>query len=368
VLTPKQAEWASTIYSSGRDLLTLINQILDLAKVESGRIEPRYEHYELALLREFVDRTFTPVATARKLGFEIVVAPDAPATMWADRHFIEQILKNLLSNAFKFTDHGHVELRVGRAPAGQSYLKASLTRAPAVLALSVVDTGIGIAKDQQERIFDAFQQADATIARKYGGTGLGLAISRQYVNVLGGELVVQSELGAGSTFTAYLPLEKGDLATRPTQPLATKPAPRVAETVTPVDERDAQALAGKTILVIEDDMRNLYAVSSLFESNGVTVLAAASATEGYAKLREHPETDLVMMDIMLPEIDGYRATQDIRAMAGFANLPVIALSAKASAADRTRALEVGCNDFLVKPAETRELIASIATHLRGPRR
>jgi HAMP domain-containing protein/signal transduction histidine kinase/ActR/RegA family two-component response regulator len=368
-LTPKQAEWASTIYSSGRDLLTLINQILDLARVESGRIEPRFENYELALLREFVERTFTPVATARKLGFSIEVAPNAPGRIRTDRHFIEQILKNLLANAFKFTDHGRVELRVQRAAAGQPYVQPSLTRAPAVLAISVIDTGIGIAKEQQERIFDAFQQADATIARKYGGTGLGLAISRQYVNVLGGELVVQSELGVGSTFTVYLPLEERDLATRPTEPPPmVQPAPRAAETATQVDEHDAQAITGKTILVIEDDMRNLYAISSLFESYGVTVLAAASATEAYAKLRDHPETDLVMMDIMLPVIDGYRATQDIRAMPGLAHLPVIALSAKASAADRARALAVGCNDFLVKPADTRQLIASIATSLRGPRR
>jgi signal transduction histidine kinase/ActR/RegA family two-component response regulator len=358
-LSGKQEEWAAMIHSAGRDLLALINQVLDLSKVEAGRIETHLEPYPLADLRTFIDRTFRPVALQRALDFTIELGPDAPASLTTDRQLLEQILKNLISNAFKFTEHGHVGLHIARAPSGHVFANAALQRAPSVLAFRVSDTGIGIEPDQLDRIFDAFQQADASVTRKYGGTGLGLAISREYARMLNGEIAVQSTLQVGSTFTLYLPLAARDVAgATPSKPLA-PPAP--ARPLTPDELR---ALEGKKILIVEDDARNLYAETAVLERQGASVYTAANAREAYAKLREHPDVAVVLMDIMMPEIDGYHATREIRKQPEHATLPIIALTAKASEADREQALAAGCTDFLVKPAEARQLVSTIVRAVR----
>jgi CheY-like chemotaxis protein len=281
-----------------------------------------------------------------------------------DRQLLHQILKNLLSNAFKFTERGRVELRIEPAPAGRSFSSPSLQRASAVMAFSVSDTGIGISSEQLGRIFEAFQQADTSITRKYGGTGLGLTISREYARILGGEVEVQSTPNVGSTFTLYLPVLPAELQVSGAfaRPAVEGPAPLPA---TPATPEDTKRLAGKTILIVEDDARNLYSVTSLLERFKVHVIAATSAREAFSRLREHPDTDLVLMDIMLPEIDGYQATREIRGMKEFTGLPIIALTAKASDADLARCKEAGCSDRVVKPADTRQLVAAIVRNLRA---
>jgi signal transduction histidine kinase/ActR/RegA family two-component response regulator len=363
-LSDKQQEWAATIHSAGRDLLALINQILDLSKIEAGRIETHFETYPTQTIQEFSERTFRPVAMQRGLDFSIEVAPGVPPSLTTDRQLLDQILKNLLANAFKFTEHGRVELHIERAPADLTFRSPLLQRAPVVIAFAVSDTGIGIASGQLERIFEAFQQADTSITRRYGGTGLGLTISREYAHVLGGEIAVQSELNVGSTFTLYLPLLSEELQV-PTVSIEGGPAEAATPPpARPIIPEDRQRLAGKKILIVEDDARNLYSVTSLLERFKVHVIPANSAREAFARLREHPDIDLVLMDIMMPEMDGYQATREIRGMKEFAALPIIALTAKASDSDRAQCIAAGCTDYVVKPVDTRQLAAVIVRNLR----
>ena len=299
----------------------------------------------------------------RGLDFSIQIAPGVPHSVTTNHQLLDQILKNLLANAFKFTESGRVALHIEPASADLPFRSASLQLAPAVIAFAVSDTGIGISSGQLERIFEAFQQADASITRKYGGTGLGLTISREYARILGGEVVVQSTPNVGSTFTLYLPLPGDEqVPTLPFDGRATEAAtPPPAKPLTP---EDTQRLAGKKILIVEDDARNLYSVTSLLERFKVRVIPANSAREAFARLHEQPDTDLVLMDIMMPEMDGYQATREIRGMEEFAGLPIIALTAKASEADRAQCMAAGCTDYVVKPADTPQLTAVIVRNLR----
>jgi len=206
-LTNKQVEFAQTIYSSGTDLLNLINDILDLSKVEAGKMEVNPIDVTVRDVTDFVERTFRPVAEQKNLTFTVDASPDAPSPIYTDGQRLQQVLKNLLSNAFKFTERGGVTLGIRRADKGRRFASRTLDRAEAVIAFSVKDTGIGIPRDKQQLIFEAFQQADGTTSRKYGGTGLGLSISREIARLLGGEIHVESTPGQGSSFTLYLPAE-----------------------------------------------------------------------------------------------------------------------------------------------------------------
>ena len=222
------------------------------------------------------------------------------------------------------------------------------------------DTGIGIPTDAQSRIFEAFQQADASITRKYGGTGLGLAISREYARFLGGELGMLSQPGIGSTFTLYLPIDARDVDA------TVRPAPVASRPPTPVISRAPQtnALAGYSVLIVEDDARNLYATTAALERANATVIPASSAQEAYARLKATHDVDIVLMDIMMPDIDGFQATREIHAMPELGSLPVIALTAKASELDRRECLAAGCVDYVVKPVDAHHLISVIERHLR----
>jgi CheY-like chemotaxis protein len=256
-----------------------------------------------------------------------------------------------------------VGLRIEPAPAGLPFGGASLQRASAVIALAVSDTGIGISPAQLERIFEAFQQADTSITRKYGGTGLGLTISREYARILGGEVAVQSTPNVGSTFTLYLPLRRDELqmpTVKSVGPAVEVPPPLPAQ---PITAEDTKRLTGKTILIVEDDARNLYSVTSLLERFKVHVIPANGAREAFARLREHPDTDLVHghhdardgrvpSDPRNPWDEGVHRVADHRA------------HGQGERSDQAQCLAAGCTDYVVKPADTRQLTAVIVRNLR----
>jgi HAMP domain-containing protein/signal transduction histidine kinase/CheY-like chemotaxis protein len=521
-LTPKQVEYATIIHSAGSDLLQLINDILDLSKVEAGKMDITPEPVALRQLLDYVEATFRPMTAQKGLGFTVVTAPDVPQDLLTDDSRLRQVLRNLLSNAVKFTESGSVEVRIERATAEE--LPPQVRAHGTCLAFRVTDTGIGIAQDQLETIFGAFQQADGTTSRKYGGTGLGLSISREIAQLLGGAITVRSVLGQGSTFTLLLPVARPDFEPAPprtdpgqaagpgaAEPPATGGAPhrrRVlvleqrlggllslvaesaarglqdnlgapsggeqADVVTALDAEEAAAalaaaafhcvvleadlpdgstdrfldalqgdpalrhvpvlihgnrrlgpetdqrlaalggthppevlssldelreritlhltadrpggalplvrsedlvepalqetdgsLSGRTVLVVDDDARNVYAITGILELHGMRVLQADNGRAGLELLQTHPDIDVVLMDVMMPEMDGYAATAAIRRMPQFAQLPVIAVTAKAMPGDRDKSLAAGADDYITKPVDARDLIACIQRRLGG---
>ena len=522
-LTAKQVEYANVIHSAGSDLLQLINDILDLSKVEAGRMDIHADHFPLSTLLEDVQATFQPLTAEKGLEFAVEADPEAPAELRTDRQRLRQVLGNLLANAVKFTEQGHVMLRVGQAP-------KTARRTPGggdMLAFSVVDTGIGIAPENLSTIFGAFQQGDGTLSRRYGGTGLGLSIAREVGALLGGEIAAESELGLGSTFTLYLPCELpgglaadlGDIsdgldkalngdghadatealqlqpavpddgalggrrllvlegargglltllahsavsdlsgihapvqvatATNPEQGIETLSAaphqcvvldlgledasafaflerlreepglrqvPVLAHTRDKLDSAQARlarlrfgsqtlellpsldelreritlhlsaaqpdhvpalisesaadtqvrpppqagehdALRGRRILVIDDDPRNVFAITSTLELHGMTVTQATNGRKGIEALLSAEDTDLILMDVMMPELDGYATMTKIRQMPTFATLPIIAVTARAMPGDREKSIAAGASDYVTKPVDTDELLA-----------
>ena len=495
-LTAKQVEYANVIHSAGSDLLQLINDILDLSKVEAGRMDVHPERFPLRALLEDVQATFQPLPAEKGLTFGVEAAAEAPAEMFTDRQRLRQVLGNLLSNAVKFTVRGRVVLRVGLgvpAPDGRP-----------VVTFSVTDTGIGIAPENLNTIFGAFQQGDGTLSRRYGGTGLGLSIAREVGALLGGDITAHSELGRGSTFTLHVPRalpgipEAGDLGAPPdagapaqhrvlvlenargglltllaysaasdltdlhgavrVQTVAhpdeaigtlrsephrcvildldlpdaaafafleqlrdepglaglpvlahTRDKPESAQArlarlrfgnrslellpslddlreritlslsaVRPLqqasqatDTADAagtpvpqpvphEALRGKTVLVIDDDARNVFAITSSLEQQGIIVLRAPDGRQGItALLADGSGVDLILMDVMMPEMDGYATMAAIREMPRFVGLPIIAVTARAMQGDREKSLDAGASDYVTKPVDTEELLTCI---------
>jgi signal transduction histidine kinase/ActR/RegA family two-component response regulator len=363
-LTPKQVEYARTIHSAGNDLLSLISQILDLSKIEAGKLQVETKRVRLADIRDYVESTFGQVAAQKNVEFAVSIAPDSPAALNTDSQRLQQILKNLLSNAFKFTETGRVQLTIG--PAARPGSSGDLAGDAGVVAFSVSDTGIGIPEEKQQIIFEAFQQADASTSRNYGGTGLGLTISRELAHLLGGQITVESVPGVGSTFALYLPVgtalsEHADAEAHGAPSIAELALSATAEPALP--EQSTEALQGKRALLIDDDGRNLFAVTSLLERCKMSVVTASNAQEGFDALRDHDDIDLVLMDIMLPGTDGYQATRQIRAVEKYAKLPIIALTAKAMPGDREKCFEAGCSAFVPKPVDADRLILTMKQSL-----
>jgi signal transduction histidine kinase/CheY-like chemotaxis protein/HAMP domain-containing protein len=508
-LNDKQVEFARTINSAGSDLLNLINDILDLSKVESGTVTIEVGEMPVQHLKQHMERTFRQLASDKGLDFNVKFDPKLPETIRTDEKRLQQIVLNLLSNAFKFTSKGSVTLGVSLASKGWSKTHSVLRHADRAVAISVTDTGIGIPEDKQKLIFEAFQQADGTTSRKYGGTGLGLSISREIARLLGGELQVRSTPGEGSTFTLYVPLEaeaaiglgsdgtsaryensgaivptalptgfevnddrdelgkgpfvliveddptfatilldaaheanlKGVVSTagagtlamaRKLQPSAItldlgladidgfvlldllkhdpetghvpihvisgvdrsnsvmgmgafgiteKPAER-AELVRifqslreeavkqkprrrklrPADmaapgPRMVPELAGAKVLIVDDDIRNIFSLTSVLESHGVEVLHAERGKDGILILEQTPGVDVALIDIMMPEMDGYETMQEIRRLPSLADLPLIAVTAKAMKGDRQKCLDAGASDYIAKPVDIELLLA-----------
>ncbi|MEU3408416.1 HAMP domain-containing protein [Streptomyces sp. NPDC006670] len=364
-LTEKQADYAAVIHSAGSDLLQLINDILDLSKVEAGRMDVHPEPVSLQRVLDYVDVTFRPVADERGLEFTVSGAPSAGEGLVTDEARLRQVLRNLVSNALKFTRTGGVSLRVQAA--GPQEVPHPLRGAGPVLAFRVVDTGIGIAAEQLESVFDAFQQGDSGADRAYGGTGLGLSISREVSKLLGGTITAESTMGQGSCFTLYLPEHDGRAQGRPAPGGAeaeeederdgSAPAPRFAPQV------DDEGLRDRTVLLVDDDTRNVFALTEVLKSAGMQVLTADNGEAGIRLLAAHPEVDLVVMDLMMAGLDGYATTRAIRAMPRLAELPVVVVTAKAMPGDRAEALAAGASDYVVKPVAPDRLLTALRTWL-----
>jgi HAMP domain-containing protein/signal transduction histidine kinase/CheY-like chemotaxis protein len=486
-LSDKQVEFAKAIQSAGTDLQQLIDDILDLSKVEAGKVDIYPEEVRLPELLEQVRTTFYPLTSDKGLDFAVTVDSDVPELLTTDEQRLRQVLRNLLSNAVKFTETGSVRLVVRRVDG----------RRPQV-ALSVIDTGIGIAKENLGAIFGAFQQADGTTSRRYGGTGLGLSISRQVANLLGGEIKAESQLGTGSTFTLMLPIDPPfETTVAERRPLSTTDAERDVLVVEPPDNRllsglirqfatdltgvgepvrvesvttpdeattmltahtyrcvvvDAsmpgtsaltflqrvnngaeplsvpvlvhptrrlspakqrlvegqvtdhlvelvpsldtlrerfldklgqsvtfeppepgdrparvaahEELRGRKVLLVDDDARNVLAITEVLTMNGMAVSHAPNGRRGIDALLASPDTDLILLDVMMPEMDGYTTTAAIRNMPQFDQLPIIMVTAKAMAGDREKSLAAGANDHVTKPVNPDELLSCIGRWLQ----
>src|SRR5947209_7088676 len=523
-LTDKQVEFASMIHAAGVDLMNLISDILDLSKIESVTVTIDVDNVSFAALSATVERTFRLQAEPRKLGFQITLAPRLDSNMLTDSKRLLQVLKNLLSNAFKFTEHGSVGLNVRPAAQGWHPENRILQATSSVVAFDVTDAGIGIAPDKQRIIFEAFQQAEAGTSRKYGGTGLGLAICRELATLLGGEinlpdmhgwavlcqlkddpatrhipvqivtleedqqhgltrgaftfvtkspttdalkaslvrikeysvarrkrlLVVEDDetsrlsivellahddieisvvdtgvaaleaLGEHAFDCAVVDLRLPDMSgfallEQIHENLALRGLPivvytgrelsveedaqlqrlaksvvlkgvesperlldetalflhRVVTDLPPAKQRlleqlraSDQGLAGRQVLVADDDVRNIFALSSVLERHGIKVLSASTGREAIARLEQTPNIAAVLMDIMMPEMDGYQTMRIIRENPAFRRLPIIALTAKAMSGDRAKCLEAGASDYLAKPVNTDHLRSALRMWLR----
>jgi signal transduction histidine kinase/DNA-binding response OmpR family regulator/HAMP domain-containing protein len=524
-LLPKQVEYATIIRSSGTDLLKLINDILDLSKIESGTVALEVTDWPLAELPPLLERTFRHVAEATRLGFTIDLRPGLPKSIPTDPQRLQQILNNLLSNAFKFTEKGRVEFAAWPATSGWSRDNDSLNLAEGVIGMSVTDTGIGIPFEKQASIFESFAQGDGTTSRKYGGTGLGLSICRELTRLLGGEIKIESELGRGSAFTVYLPMSMtsqlhlangsstngsespdrawqeasaagsgtvGDASTHRSggAQVATIDAPtrnvlvveddpiqrkhildlmepvgakifavasgeealailndqtfdcvvldlglpglsgwqvidhlkankalhstpllvytakdltrkeelrlgrstksivvkevrspeRLREEVAAILERAGDrtdngelgvadetrveaSLAGKKVLVVDDDVRNIFALTAMLERQLMEVLSVDSGTEALETLAKNPDIDVAIVDVMMPEMDGYETMTRMRELPTFNDRPIIALTAKAMKGDREKCIEAGASDYIAKPVNNPHLLSMLRSWL-----
>lgn len=351
-LTTEQVKFANTVYSAGQDLLALINEILDLSKVEAGKMPVSPKDIPIGEIEDYLQQTFRPVAEHKTLEFDIKVDEKLPKTIFTDENRLQQILKNLLSNAFKFTEKGKVRLEI-RAADKHHKLQLEHLSSTQVILFKVIDTGIGIPEEKQNMIFEAFQQADGTTSRKYGGTGLGLTISREIARLLGGFIEVESAVDSGSTFTLFLPLTYVGSE----MSLDFKNKSEVEVSVIPISLPTDADFKDFKILVVDDDMRNIFALTSVLKSHGMEVVYAENGIEGLAVLKKNPDTNLILMDIMMPEMDGLEATNRIRQMPEFLNLPIISLTAKAMKGDREKCIKAGASDYVTKPVDEKDLLA-----------
>jgi signal transduction histidine kinase/CheY-like chemotaxis protein/HAMP domain-containing protein len=423
-LTESQVEYASVIRASGTDLLRLLDDILDLAKVESGTVSLDIENVQLIEVKAAIEREFVHVARKRGLSFTVELAPEHPA-MTTDVSRLRQVLKNLLSNAFKFTERGGVSVRIGPAESGWSTEHGGLCRSDSVLAFSISDTGIGITPDQQHLIFEAFAQADGSTSRQYGGTGLGLSISRELVRLLGGEVTLSSS-DEGSAFIVYLPgalhapSDAGDggaaaaVAQQPTPSPAHNGAlahqlpaepenglladsangaadaavPVIAsaallstpanghvraagvavleaplQPMSPLEHSAGSRLDGMKVLVVDDDFNNIFALAALLKRVHVEVVSAESGQQAIKLVEQVSDIDLVLVDIMMPGMDGYETMRELRKLPSGERLPLIAFTAKVEIGERQRCIDAGASAYVPKPVNTADLLGVLGEWL-----
>ncbi|GAA0914243.1 hypothetical protein GCM10009552_31260 [Rothia nasimurium] len=358
-LTGEQVESARIIHDAGSNLLRLINDILDLSKVEAGKMELVVDTFSLGDLARTLDRTFNHVAQEKGLRFDVDLHSGIPESIRTDGGKLEQVANNLLSNAFKFTSEGRVTLRIAR-PDADTKIPTGMDRAHTV-AIAVTDSGIGIPADKFERVFHAFEQVDASTSRQYGGTGLGLAISRRIANLLGGDIVLQSQPGEGSTFTIFLPDEAPEGSGIRAEPVPLQQA--AAEATLPLspsliadsipDDRSSIAPGDTAILVVEDDPAFARILADMIHRKGHRVLAAGDGESGLALARQYRPTG-ILLDVMLPGMDGWTVIERLKSDASTRHIPVHFISATD---DASRGLELGAVGFLTKPV-SRESIST----------
>ena len=361
-LSQKQTDFARNIHSAGTDLLTLINDILDLSKIESGTVTVEVEEIGFTSLCESIGRTFHHLAEAKNLAFNIEIDDKLPRTFTSDPKRLQQVLKNLLSNAIKFTAHGRVSMHVAPATSGWSIDHPILRFAQSAIAIEVADTGIGIAPDKQKLIFEAFQQADAGTSRKYGGTGLGLAISRELATLLGGEIRLVSAPGEGSTFTLYLPVTYTGPARAATTPatshataeptLAALPVLAVAKVEEMVPDDRADIREGDNVfLIVDDDAHYARVLLGLARDKGFKGVVANRGQSALQLAREYHPT-AITLDVFLPDMLGWTVLNNLKLDPATRHIPVQMLSVEE---ERQHGLSHGAFSYLVKPATTEDL-------------
>ncbi|HEU4429318.1 MAG TPA: response regulator, partial [Myxococcota bacterium] len=364
-LTPKQVEFAHTIHGAGTDLLNLITDILDLSKIESGTVTVEAEELAFGPLIEVVARTFRHEAEAKRLSFDVALDPSLGRHIVTDSKRLQQVLKNLLSNAFKFTEQGGVRLSVTAVASGWSADHPVLSSAGSVVAFEVADTGIGISPEKQRIIFEAFQQADASTSRKYGGTGLGLAISRELAALLGGEIHLRSIPGTGSTFTLYLPQKYAGSLNRPAvvsdavglarpSAFSLRAADRPIETVE--DDRASLQPGDPVMLIVEDDPHYARIMADLARDEGFKVLVAMRGADALALARQYRPT-AVSLDVFLPDMLGWTVLSHLKRDPSARHIPVQIVTLDE---DRQHGLARGAFSFVTKPTTTEGLEAALA--------
>jgi hypothetical protein len=359
-------EFAKTIYNAGSDLLDLINDILDLSKVEAGKMDVNPQPVSPAAIADYVERNFRPVADQSSVEFGVEVLGDLPATLVTDEQRLQQILKNLLSNAFKFTEGGSVALKITAAPEGTRFNEETLRSAEDVVLFSVADTGIGISDDKLKLIFEAFQQADGTTSRRYGGTGLGLSISREIARLLGGEIHVTSEPGVGSTFALFLPARAPQhlLEQEPVEEPRRRQAPPVFDpnvllSIDPAvdDDRTSIGVGDRVVLIVEDDADFASTELAMARERGFKGIVAVRGDEGLALAHEY-RPDAIILDMRLPVQDGWQVLDHLKRHPETRHIPVHIVSGGVDNGGVQQALRAGAVAVLEKPVEPSRLDAT----------
>ncbi|MFD2115619.1 response regulator [Paenibacillus yanchengensis] len=372
-LNEDETGYAKVIHSSGQDLLKLIEDILDLSKIEAGKMILTIDEVNVTEIPELMRHAFDPIAEKTGIAFKVEMSEKLPLTWHTDGQRLQQIMKNLLSNAFKFIKEGYVELSLKLADQAAVEKILPMYSHEQVLAISVRDTGIGIPLDKQQLIFEAFQQADGETNREYGGTGLGLSICSEFAKLLGGKITLESEEAIGSIFTLYLPnldeakaerLMKGHVEVA----VATESQVVVIDNHNSCENQKEKGsiffnnytntlFENKKVLLVEDDARNVYALVKALEKEGVQVTVAGNGYHCMEILQNDANFDLILMDIMMPLMDGFEAIKAIRDNPAMQDMPIIALTAKAMKSDRDRCLAAGASDYISKPIQLDQLLS-----------
>ncbi len=362
-LTTEQVESSEVIYRSGHDLLTLINEVLDLSKIEAGKMSLNISKLSIEEIVKNLYLDFRHQAEKKNLAFKIFNDSNLPTFIITDKQRLEQVLRNIVANAIKFTTSGGVEI--------------NLIKSDDNLCIKIKDSGIGISVAEQSSIFEPFHQADSGTSRKYGGTGLGLSISRDLIKLLEGEISLESKPTEGSTFTITIPLSISNKAKEDAKfslseeeiLIENEESSKPNKNKTYSDKNnisrvDSELLKGKKILVVDDDMRNVFAMSKILRDKGMEVLKGEDGNAALKILGEEPAIDIVLMDIMMPDMNGYEAMRIIRKQSKFKNLPIISLTAKAMKDDEQKCFEAGSNGYLAKPIDVEKLLTMMCTLIK----